>query len=290
MGPGRDEVKSDTSQDWKDKTVCKPFLVGFCPFDRAVLGGKRTLQACEKIHSEVIRDRFNAHDDGKPDSELRIKYEGYAIRDLEFACLECDGHSRKEIERLRTEPRSKALPPDANMRISGMKREAAQLLSRSEKLEDTEARQKETLKKQSEDLMEEAKLAEKEEERKVIENFRPKTCEICGTPYLDQSEYDTHLGYKVHDSYKLVREKLTELKEKKAEREKKAQEAKEAKRKEKNGDSKKDKDDKKDSEGRDRSRRGDRKKSASRDRGRRDRDRERGRKDRKSRSRSRRRR
>jgi len=236
MGPQRDKKKDGETEDWKDKTVCKGYLCGFCPFDKSIVGGKRTIEPCPKIHSEVIREKFDAHKDGKEGSELRIKYEEYSIRDLEFAIQEAEAYGRREVERLRKEPRSKALPADVNQKISQMKRESTNLAQKATALEDCEARKKEELMKQSDDLLEEAKKYEKEEEEKVKANFRPLACEVCGTAYVsnNEGEYEAHLRYKVHNSYLEIRARLKELKEKKAARDQIAKEKKEEERKKKN--------------------------------------------------------
>eukprot|EP00930_Biecheleria_cincta_P061736 TRINITY_DN472_c0_g1_i1.p1 TRINITY_DN472_c0_g1~~TRINITY_DN472_c0_g1_i1.p1 ORF type:complete len:396 (+),score=143.33 TRINITY_DN472_c0_g1_i1:165-1190(+) len=202
--------------------------------DKAILGGKRTIEPCEKIHSEVIREKFLQHKDSKDDSDLRKKYEDYSIRDLEFVIAEADAYGRREVERMRKEPRNKALSSEVNAKLSSMKRESTALATKAEKLEDCDGRQKAELLKQSEDLAEEAKKFEKEEEDKLAKTFNPKACEVCGTGYLGNKEqdYEQHLRYKVHESYTLVRARLQELKDKQAERERIAREKKEKKREE----------------------------------------------------------
>ena len=42
---------------------------------QSVVGGKRNIPVCEKIHSEVIQEKFEKSKDGKEGSELRNKYE-----------------------------------------------------------------------------------------------------------------------------------------------------------------------------------------------------------------------
>eukprot|EP00439_Symbiodinium_sp_Y106_P080474 s569_g19.t1 len=236
MGPQRDQKKADNAEDWKDKSICKGYLIGFCPFDKSVVGGKRGIEPCDKIHSEVIREKFLATKDGKEGSDLRIKYEEYSIRDLEFCVQEAEAYGRREVERLRKEPRSKALPADVNQKISQMKRESTNLAQKANALEDCEARKKEELMKQSDDLLEEAKKYEKEEEEKVKANFRPLACEVCGTAYIsnNEGEYEAHLRYKIHNSYAEIRARLKELKDKKAERDRILKEKKEEERKKKN--------------------------------------------------------
>ena len=233
MGPQRDQKKDENAEDWKDKSICKGFIVGFCPFDKSVVGGKRSMEVCSKIHSEVIREKFDAHKDGQEGSDLRNKYEEYSIRDLESAIQEAEAYGRQEVERLRKDPRSKALSADINQKISQMKRESLQLEKKANALDDCDARKKEELMKQSREVEEEAKKYEKEEEEKVKANFRPLACEVCGTAYVSnyEGEYEAHLKYKVHEAYTEIHQRLKLLKEKKAERDRIAREKKEEERK-----------------------------------------------------------
>lgn len=283
MGPARDVKKDENSKDWKDRTVCKSFLIGFCPNEKKALGGKRTIEVCPKIHSEIIKATFEEHKDGKPGSEFRIRCEEIALRDLEYVVGECEAHAKSEAERIKREPKSRRLPPEANIKISAMKREREQLLLKAETLDDCAARENENLTKQAQTLQDDAEAYQKEEERKVAE-AAPKTllCDICATAYTGDEENEKHLKYKVHGAYAKVREQMALLKKNRedreaaetekrvAERERKKKEAEDGKDGEKDGEEKKKKlrdigeeDEKKRSKSRDRKK--DRKGSRSRD-------------------------
>merc|ERR1712050_539175 len=103
MGPGRDQTKDPNAQDWKDRSICRGYLVGFCPLDKSALGGKRTMDVCPKIHSDIIRTKFEASSDGAEDSDFRIRCEEISLRDLEYVISECEGHTRRELERIKRE-------------------------------------------------------------------------------------------------------------------------------------------------------------------------------------------
>eukprot|EP00929_Paragymnodinium_shiwhaense_P099967 TRINITY_DN6190_c0_g1_i2.p1 TRINITY_DN6190_c0_g1~~TRINITY_DN6190_c0_g1_i2.p1 ORF type:complete len:172 (-),score=24.29 TRINITY_DN6190_c0_g1_i2:545-1060(-) len=76
MGPSRDvSAKEKSQEDWKDRTVCKKFLIGFCPYDKSCLGGRRSIDPCPKIHNEHLRKAFEEHGDGKPESQFRLQCE-----------------------------------------------------------------------------------------------------------------------------------------------------------------------------------------------------------------------
>ena len=76
--------------------------------------------------------------------------------------------------------------------------------------------------------------------RKAAEKLKPQVCEVCGTGYLDQEEYEAHLNFRVHEGasctdlrwtfntsyrfavvpagYKQVRDKFEVLEKKRAQR------------------------------------------------------------------------
>merc|ERR1712187_394075 len=66
MGPSRDVVAKDMSDDWKDRKVCKTFLVAACPYDKTMLGGRKGTEVCPKIHNEMLREAFNKSADVLP--------------------------------------------------------------------------------------------------------------------------------------------------------------------------------------------------------------------------------
>merc|ERR1711920_222161 len=90
MGPGRDVSAKDKTDDWKDRKVCKRFLIGLCPYDKSMLGGRRKLETCSKIHNDMLRDAFNSHKDGGPDTSIRREFEEIALRHLTEALAEKD--------------------------------------------------------------------------------------------------------------------------------------------------------------------------------------------------------
>lgn len=228
MGPGRDE-KDKSKVSYKDKSVCKGFLIGFCPYDKSVLGGKRTLEVCKKIHSDVMQAQYLA--DPKAD-EYRRDCEYVSLRDLEKVILEREGHIANERGRIREDyaRRKKPLPPDVNIKLSAMKREASILIERAEALDDDKIREKEQLVKQSEELKQETEDYQKDEVKKAADMVQlEQLCEVCGTAYATEEDKEKHLAYRVHWGYEKVIARLDELKVKKDEIDKE----REAERKEK---------------------------------------------------------
>ncbi|CAE7409344.1 crop [Symbiodinium natans] len=232
MGPQRDVGKKgkQLSDDWKDKTVCKSFLVGLCPYDKAVLGGiqKRDLRMCSKIHSDIIRDRFVQHADGAEQSETRMEYEDECFNQCEEVLAEFETFSRKELERLKDDPRRRVLSEEVAEKLKAMREEAAFKTKRSEDLDAMALttggynNMSSTLRRQARELSAEADSLQKLEMRKSAEKLQPQACEVCGMGYLDEEEYKAHLTFRVHEGYQQVRDKYEELEKKRAQRARKS--------------------------------------------------------------------
>merc|ERR1712066_403716 len=119
MGPSRDVSAKDRNEDWKDRTVCKRFLLGMCPYDKTMLGGRGSFEPCPKIHNEILRGAFLAHADGKPDSKFRRDCEDRVLKDLEELLTEKDQYAKTQMERKKTEvAKHMKLPDEVNSKVS----------------------------------------------------------------------------------------------------------------------------------------------------------------------------
>merc|ERR1719215_2449051 len=114
MGPGRDEAKTDDKAKWKDASLCKSFLIGFCCRDRSVLGGKRGVEACTRLHSEMTRQQFEASR-GPEKESYRNDCVLASLRDMELLLKELERSVADRKAELREEQRDpfKQLPPKA---------------------------------------------------------------------------------------------------------------------------------------------------------------------------------
>ncbi|CAE7626717.1 BBX19 [Symbiodinium sp. CCMP2456] len=153
MGPGRDQIEKEgkgVKEKFKDESVCKSFLVGLCPLDASILGGKRKFKVCEKIHSELMKDQLAKHPDAE---QLKREYEKTQMRDLDFVIRECEAHIASEKNRIREDVRRKKppLPIQVNDKLAQMKRESSALIQRAEALDDDKVREKEELIQQAHD-------------------------------------------------------------------------------------------------------------------------------------------
>lgn len=240
MGPGRDVLVKDkvaAKEKFKDTTVCKAFLVGVCPMDPGILGGKRSFKVCEKIHSESMRQQFEAHPDA---TDLRAEYEGYCLRDLEHAVRECEARIASERTRIRDDwgRRRPPLPSAVIDKLSSMKRESSAMIQRAEAMDDDLFKEKQELIQRSGEIMKEAEEYEQAETKKAQEAAVPEeVCDICGTAFQGKAGDVAHQQFKIHNAYKQVRDNYELLLPKKEELEAKRKERKEKEARERGDDS-----------------------------------------------------
>merc|ERR1712194_886274 len=199
-------------EKFKDSTVCKGFLLGLCPFDASMLGGKRRFKVCERIHSAAMRSLLENH----PDKEkLTQEYEKISLRDLEDAVRECDSHIGKEKQRIQTETRLRKpqLPLSVHDRLSMLKRQATNMMKQAEELDDDRIIEKEAMINKVNEIMKDRETLTEPEQKKAIESIVAEvSCEICGTCYAGEDENETHLRFRIHIAYKEIRDRLAELK------------------------------------------------------------------------------
>jgi len=217
MGPGRDAVIKDkavSKEKFKDRSVCKSFLVGCCPLDKELLGGRRKFQPCDRLHSELMRDQFAAH----PEVErLRPEYERLRLQDLEYCVRECENHIASERQRIREDLRRRkpALPGGVNDKLALMKRESSAMIQRAEDLDDDKLAEKQTLITRAAEMMKEREDYQQEETKKAIEALAPEeVCETCGVSYIGKDGDAAHHTFRIHDAYVLIRQQISELRPK----------------------------------------------------------------------------
>eukprot|EP00441_Pelagodinium_beii_P022483 CAMPEP_0197655064 /NCGR_PEP_ID=MMETSP1338-20131121/39228_1 /TAXON_ID=43686 ORGANISM="Pelagodinium beii, Strain RCC1491" /NCGR_SAMPLE_ID=MMETSP1338 /ASSEMBLY_ACC=CAM_ASM_000754 /LENGTH=309 /DNA_ID=CAMNT_0043230635 /DNA_START=71 /DNA_END=998 /DNA_ORIENTATION=- len=221
MGPNRDNAATDRRDEWKDAKVCKRFLIGFCPYDKSVLGGRRSMEVCSGIHNEMLREAFKDHEDGDPNGRFVRQCEEKLIKDLSEAISKKDAYAKEQLAIKGAELKIRRSGP--NKEIGRMKREAMELKEKADALEDADATQKEQLLKQHELALKEYEDYVKEVEKKEEENApKASSCKVCGTAYATDDEYKAHLERKMHVAYAAVHAKADELKAKEEEREKSA--------------------------------------------------------------------
>jgi len=209
MGPNRNQKAATCSgePEFVDSSVCKHFLVGFCPHDWFTTGS-RTLKPCTKIHSETMRDRFQSHPDV---SAYRAEWEEDFLNYLESVARECDVY----IARGRAKCRSAGgqvvrLPPELKDKCHEMETRYAELIQASEELAD------ESVTKRHEQMSQAAALKAELDALKLkyTSDFAGEDiCEVCGVKYA-ANDKEWHYRGKTHEGYDKIRRKITELRSK----------------------------------------------------------------------------
>mmetsp|Transcript_14605 Transcript_14605/g.28758 ORF Transcript_14605/g.28758 Transcript_14605/m.28758 type:complete len:422 (-) Transcript_14605:58-1323(-) len=218
MGPNRNSKPQANSKrggppDFADRNVCKNFLVGFCPHDWFTTA-KRQLKPCHKIHSEVMREQFEAH----PDTDrYRAEYEEDFLNYLEVVARDCDAYIARERPKCRAKGsggKVVRLPPDLKKRCEEMEVRYAELIKTSETLADQSLALSQAQMKQA--------IALKEEMDDIKQKYTSEfpgedLCEICGVKYLcgggalQWHDEEDHKRGKTHDGFAKIRAKLVEL-------------------------------------------------------------------------------
>jgi len=209
MGPNRDADPSHKSEDWKDKRVCRHFLVGLCPHDKANLGGRRSIEACTKIHNEILRNSFNAHADGGPDSKFRRECEAALQDDIKALISKKDTYAKEQLSLKNAELKIRTTGP--NPEVGRMKREAMEYKDKADALPADEVAEKEQLMESHKKAMEEYEAFRNDFEKKLETSQKAQTCKVCGLAYSTDEEYEAHAQRKMHAVYLQIQQKMEEL-------------------------------------------------------------------------------
>mmetsp|Transcript_57233 Transcript_57233/g.123822 ORF Transcript_57233/g.123822 Transcript_57233/m.123822 type:complete len:452 (+) Transcript_57233:174-1529(+) len=216
MGPNRNrkEPVSTDQPDFADDSVCKYFLVGFCPHDWFTMT-RRSLTPCTKIHSEIMRSQFEVHQDVQA---YRAEYEEEFLHHLEKIAAECTAYIARERTKCRgAGGKMVRMPPEIKARCDEMEKRYATLIKLSEELADESVSRSEAQMKQALALKDELDSIKKQY---TSEFAGEDICEVCGVKYpLGDGAHDkeSHKRGKTHSGFAQIREKINELRGKKRE-------------------------------------------------------------------------
>lgn len=224
MGPSRNlAAKDKTGEDFKQKDVCKPYLVGYCTGDwfqntraRMSLGWKDGQHMpCTKMHSVQLKEEFERHPKMK---KYRKEFRREFLKQLEHLAHDADARVQRE--------QSKCRPPGKEIRIpEGMKaqyEEQEKLYSDLMKLAEENgnsgkvAESESTMRKADEvkDWLDQMKS------QHTVEFPGEEVCEVCGarfhkegTPVEGQrAVVFEHYDGKIHKGFAQIRTDIADLK------------------------------------------------------------------------------
>lgn len=214
MGISRDKQAKDRRTDeWKEETICKRFLVGFCPVDYKTNwfhNTKRDVELCFKFHSERTKQDFEAHPDR---SKYEGEYQAEFLRYLETLTVQADAHGVREKSHCAVGGGAKVcrLTEGQKQCVARMQEAAQSHLAKAEELAD-----KGQLTASRAEAEKQKELMQDIEEIKEGASFVPKgdlVCTICGVRFNEEDD-DAHKNSNLHSAYVKIRDMIKELREK----------------------------------------------------------------------------
>jgi len=214
MGPNRNSKADKTGKgelpDFVEKSICKNFLVGFCPHDWFTMA-KRQLKPCNKIHSDMMRANFEAHPDA---DKYRVEWEEDFLAYLERIAADCDAYIARERPKCRPKgSKVVRLPSELKERCDEKEKLYADLISLSEALAD------ESLSKSQAKMQEALSLKEEIDTLKARYTFEfpgEDVCDACGVRYpggagWEGHDKESHMRGKTHIGMAQIRDKIEQL-------------------------------------------------------------------------------
>ncbi|CAK0802450.1 unnamed protein product [Prorocentrum cordatum] len=216
MGPSRDkDMKEQKRSDgWKERNVCKRFLVGFCPNDSQdnwFKNTRRDIGSCTKVHSVALKQQFEQH----PDREkYQTDYEKDFLDYLEGLIHEADQWISRERKNCKGAGVETRIPPNLKQTIDRMKEQAEDLMKKAEDLAESG-----DVAGSKRMVDESGRLKQDIEEIRAthtVEVAAEEVCDICGVRCQpgEAADFQAHLDGKLHEGYTRIREKVKELREK----------------------------------------------------------------------------
>mmetsp|Transcript_25912 Transcript_25912/g.40429 ORF Transcript_25912/g.40429 Transcript_25912/m.40429 type:complete len:321 (-) Transcript_25912:7-969(-) len=223
-----DEAKKTKGKNFMKDTVCKAYLLGFCPrseLAESKMAGKRHIKGCEKTHSDAMKDEFSAHPDK---AKLQAEYEAQLLPVLEVLAREADQWVAREKANVSKNAGGGPVEVTKNTMTEEEKDQYNQLKEDMNKM--MAAAEVEAEKGNVDGskfkvmLADEIKEKVQELEEKHIQTFEvtargEDVCEICGTRYealtaTNHARHAAHFTGKVHLGYVKIRDWIAELRKK----------------------------------------------------------------------------
>lgn len=217
MGPKRDKnaQEQQKTDGWKEKNICKRYLVGFCPNSQQDNWFHNTrrkdINVCCKIHSERLRTDFEEHADYE---RYVTEYERDFLEFLEGLVREADAWISREIGNCQGPGRVTKMPPSVRQKSNDFQERSENLMKQAEDLAEqgNVAASKQCV-EQSAKLKEDVKELK---EKHTYESGGETVCQVCGVRCNpdEPADYQAHLDGRLHEGYTKIRTKVKELREK----------------------------------------------------------------------------
>lgn len=222
--------KKGSGDSFKEDSVCKYHLLGFCPqYESLFHNTRRDLGECCKTHHDFSREELNAHPDK---DKYTAEYEQQLCRYLESHVRRADEWAAKERAKndmAYQELKEKGPGEVAKQEIAKLQEQASAFLAEAEtfasagavEISKSKVEMAEALQKKVADWTEKATSPPKAE-----------VCEVCGVTKENEASADKLMNFehqkgKVHQGFALIRKWHADLKERQVKREREAPATKE---------------------------------------------------------------
>lgn len=213
---GKEERKKDKNKglSFTKDSVCKFFLVGFCPEHEDLFHNtRRDLGKCTKSHFEISKEEFNANPD-KAKYEAQYRRELLAhLKDIIRRCDDWGAKERQKNEFTIQKATDEGGNEVAKGEIAKLNETASKLIAEAEDLASAGDVAGSRVKL---DLSEQYKK-KAEDWKEKYKNTVPEVCEICGLTKendagADKGKVFSHSMGKVHQGFLLIRKWYAEIK------------------------------------------------------------------------------
>eukprot|EP00401_Gymnodinium_catenatum_P051737 CAMPEP_0117480326 /NCGR_PEP_ID=MMETSP0784-20121206/12335_1 /TAXON_ID=39447 /ORGANISM="" /LENGTH=388 /DNA_ID=CAMNT_0005274765 /DNA_START=358 /DNA_END=1525 /DNA_ORIENTATION=- len=215
---GKEErKKKKRGESFKDDTVCKFQLVGFCPEHEDLFHNtKRDIGECRKTHFEISKEEFDNHPEK---ARYKAEYETLLLRHLEAHVRRADDWAAKERQKNELASQKQAELGGnevARQEIDKLNDMAGKLYAEAENLASAG---KVELSKAKVLLAEQLQKKKADWEAKARDAPAAEVCEVCGLTKENDAGAEkgnkfTHTEGKVHQGFLLIRKWYAELREK----------------------------------------------------------------------------
>ncbi|KAI9244066.1 hypothetical protein BY458DRAFT_495271 [Sporodiniella umbellata] len=201
------------NKDFWDETVCKHYLVAFCP-SQLFTNTKSDLGACDKIHNDRLKDKYQNSDKSKYPYEAEFyDYLNKLVNDLKRKIVQGNGRlnvqaDERLLEVRREEREEKMVLLDVKIKELLQKVEEAGEEGRVQEATD--------LQSQVDKLQEELEAVKENKDGLNPAEKRMEVCDVCGAFLVthDSSDrLDAHYKGKQHQGYLKIRDTIEEMKQ-----------------------------------------------------------------------------
>ncbi|KAG1150564.1 hypothetical protein G6F37_005124 [Rhizopus arrhizus] len=201
------------NKDFWDESVCKHYLVDFCP-NQLFTNTKSDLGACDKIHNDRLKDKYQKSDKSKYPYEAEFyDYLNKLISDLARKIRQGNGRlnvqSDERLLEIRKEER------EEKMVLLDVK--IKELLQKVEEAgEEGRVQEATDLQNQVDKLQAELELVKQNKDGLNPSEKRMEVCDVCGAFLVTNDSSDrleAHYRGKQHQGFLKIRDKIEELKQ-----------------------------------------------------------------------------